>query len=204
MKKFLLFTLMLVVSLQYGCGDREARTSAAPEAVMTNGQLEQQVEAQLRGNAAYKDVDVDANADRNMVTLKGTVETEVQRNSAAELARMAHPGVTVNNELKVEPREKSRADYTEEDARGARAKAADWGDKLGSSLDDAWIHTKITTKLIGDTETPAHRINVDVNNNVVTLRGTVSTTEEKMEAERLAMNTDGVKRVINQLKVSAK
>jgi len=74
---------------------------------------------------------------------------------------------------------------------------------VGSSLDDAWIHAKVVTKLIGDTQTPEHKINVDVNNNVVTLRGTVDTADQKAEAERLAKETDGVKRVVDQLKVSA-
>jgi len=204
MNNFLLLTLMLAVSLQFGCGEREPRTSAAGETVMTDNQLEQRVESQLRGNSALSGVDVDADAGRNMVTLDGTVESEAERNSAVELARNAHPGLMVRNQIDVKPREKSRTEYTEDDARGAREKATQWGDKIGSSLDDAWIHTKITTRLIGDRETPAHRINVDVNNNVVTLRGNVATAEEKAEAERVAMNTDGVKRVINQLKVMAK
>ena len=41
-----------------------------------------------------------------------------------------------------------------------------------------------------------------MNNNVVTLRGTVDTAEQKAEAERVARETDGVKRVINQLRVA--
>ena len=41
------------------------------------------------------------------------------------------------------------------------------------------------------------------NVNVVTPRGTVQDAEQKTEAERIAKETDGVKRVDNQLKVSA-
>jgi osmotically-inducible protein OsmY len=36
---------------------------------------------------------------------------------------------------------------------------------------------------------------------VVTLRGTVETAEQKMEADQIAKNTEGVKSVNNQLKV---
>ena len=82
-----------------------------------------------------------------------------------------------------------------------RAKAAEFGDKIGESLDDAWIHTKVVTKLIGNSATPERKINVDVNKNVVTLRGTVDTTEARVEAERVARSTEGVGRVVNQLKV---
>jgi osmotically-inducible protein OsmY len=69
------------------------------------------------------------------------------------------------------PREISRAEYTEELARGEREKAKGYGEKIGDTLDDAWIHTKIVAKLIGDTTTPERKINVDVVNNMVTLRG---------------------------------
>ena len=44
---------------------------------------------------------------------------------------------------------------------------------------------------------------MDVTNNVVTLRGTVETAEQKTEAEQIAKNTESVKSVNNQLKVGS-
>src|SRR5258706_3286278 len=92
--------------------------------------------------------------------------------------------------------------YSEEEARAERARAKQNKETIGDTLDDAWIHTKIVAKLIGDSQTPERKINVDVVNNEVTLRGTVDTPEAKSEAERVAKETDGVKKVTNQLKVS--
>jgi osmotically-inducible protein OsmY len=92
--------------------------------------------------------------------------------------------------------------YTEEQAREERARAKEKKETIGQSLDDAWIHTKIVAKLIGNSDTPERKINVDVINGDVTLRGTVDTAEAKSEAERIAKETDGVKKVVNQLKVS--
>lgn len=92
--------------------------------------------------------------------------------------------------------------YTEEQARQERARAKGNKETIGDTLEDAWIHAKIVTKLIGDSQTPERKINVDVVNNEVTLRGTVDTPEAKSEAERVAKATDGVKKVTNQLKVS--
>jgi Predicted periplasmic or secreted lipoprotein len=92
--------------------------------------------------------------------------------------------------------------YTEEQAREERARAKQNKETIGDSLEDAWIHTKIVAKLIGDTQTPERSINVDVVNNEVTLRGTVDTPQAKSEAERVAKETDGVKKVTNQLKVT--
>ena len=91
--------------------------------------------------------------------------------------------------------------YTEEQARAERERAKANKETIGQSLDDAWIHTKIVAKLISDTQTPERKINVDVVDGAVTLRGDVDTAEAKAEAERVAKETDGVKKVTNQLKV---
>jgi osmotically-inducible protein OsmY len=91
--------------------------------------------------------------------------------------------------------------YSEQQAREERERAKANKETIGESLDDAWIHAKIVTKLIGDTQTPERKINVDVVEGAVTLRGNVDTAEAKAEAERVAKETDGVKKVTNQLKV---
>jgi hyperosmotically inducible protein len=96
----------------------------------------------------------------------------------------------------------SRAEYTEKQAAEERERAKQSKETIGDTLDDAWIHTKIVAKLIADTSTPERNINVDVVNNVVTLRGTVDTAEAKAEAEKIAKETDGVKSVKNQLTVA--
>src|SRR5437773_506170 len=93
--------------------------------------------------------------------------------------------------------------YSEEQAREERERAKGNKETIGQSLDDAWIHTKIVAKLIGDTKTPERNINVDVVQGAVTLRGNVETAEVKSEAERIAKETEGVKKVNNQLKVVA-
>ena len=96
-----------------------------------------------------------------------------------------------------------RGQYTEQQAREEREKAKANKETIGQSLDDAWIHTKIVAKLIGDTKTPERNINVDVVAGAVTLRGNVDTAEAKTEAERIAKETEGVTKVSNQLKVVA-
>jgi osmotically-inducible protein OsmY len=93
--------------------------------------------------------------------------------------------------------------YTEEQGREEREKAKANKETIGQSLEDAWVHTKVVAKLIGDTQTPERKINVDVVDGAVTLRGQVDTAEGKAEAERLAKDTDGVKSVKNELKVVA-
>jgi len=84
-------------------------------------------------------------------------------------------------------------------AREARARAAKSSESVGDSVDDAWIHTKVRSRLLGEGEFPGGGINVDVENNVVTLRGHVDSAADRAKAEQIAKSTDGVKRVKNQL-----
>jgi hypothetical protein len=98
--------------------------------------------------------------------------------------------------------EQTRGNYSEKEAQEEREKAKANRETIGDTLDDAWIHTKIVAKLIANSTTPERKINVDVVKNVVTLRGTVDTAEEKAAAEKTAKDTDGVKSVVNQLKVA--
>ena len=98
--------------------------------------------------------------------------------------------------------EKPRSQYTEEEARQAREKAKGGGETIGDTLDDAWIHTKIVAQLIANATTPERKINVDVVDNIVTLRGDVETPEERTAAEKIAKETEGVKQVKNQIRVT--
>jgi len=182
-----------------GCSTNNPKTSAAG---FSDSDLERMVKAKLSTDPEVsKAISVDANADKNEVKLTGTVPNETLRTRAVSLAKSAKDGLIITDKIDVKPLEVSRSEYTEEMAREARERAISAGDTLGKSIDDAWIHTKITTKLISNSETPARKINVDVVDGVVTLRGVVETATAKQEAERVTKTTDGVKRVRNLLKV---
>jgi hyperosmotically inducible protein len=170
---------------------------------MSDSDLKNAIKTRLDSDPQLKadDLGVSADADKNTATLSGTVESEALRTKAVEMARAAHSGLVVTDKIDVKPREIERKDYTEENARVARENAKSRGETVGSSMDDAWIHTKVVTKLIGDSRTPERKINVDVVNNVVTLRGAVRTAEEKTAAEQVAKSVDGVKSVKNMLKI---
>jgi hyperosmotically inducible protein len=188
-----------------GHTSNDTATARATPAKMSNSDLETRIKTALNSNEQLRaaDLGVDADADKGEATLKGTVETEALRTQAVQLAKNAYAGLVVTDKIDVKPREISRTDYNEQKATEERQRAKDRGETVGSSVDDAYIHTKIVAKLIGNTKTPERKINVDVTNAQVTLRGVVDNSEEKAEAERVAKDTDGVKRVINRLKVGA-
>ena len=173
---------------------------------MTDSELEAAIKNRIDANAELREanLDVDADARTREATLSGTVPTQPLREKAVELAKTTQAGLTVKDHIKVEaPRADvdDRSRFTEELARAGRERAKSAGEKVGESLEDAWIHTKITGKLMADSDTPARKINVDVVNNAVTLRGEVATETAKIEAERVARETDGVKKVTNLLRV---
>ena len=69
-------------------------------------------------------------------------------------------------------------------------------------LNDANITATVKTKLAGDPAINALTVNVDTSHGQVTLSGKVALAEQKVEAEKVAGKVDGVKSVVNQIKVT--
>lgn len=75
-------------------------------------------------------------------------------------------------------------------------------EEAGSEVKDAGITTAVKAKFAVDDVVKAAQIDVDTENGIVTLNGTVSTQREATRAAELAESVDGVKRVQNRLTVS--
>jgi len=193
--------ILAVVAGLAACDTTPKDTPPAAPPPMSNDDLDRLVVAKLNADpalAAYK-LDVDADADRNAVTLSGDVPTQGLRTRAVDAAKSAHAGLVITDKIDVEPGMVERAVFDDDMAREARARASSRSESVGDSLEDAWIHAKIRSKLLAEGEFPGGSLNVDVNNGVVTLRGSVSTSADKAKAEQLAKATDGVKSVRNRL-----
>jgi hyperosmotically inducible periplasmic protein len=94
----------------------------------------------------------------------------------------------------------SRDDYNKNE-NSYRAEAKNAGEAIGQGLEDGWIHLKVRAALATENNLKDWRINVDVDNNVVTLRGTVPTAADKTKAAEAARKVEGVKNVNNKLEV---
>lgn len=66
---------------------------------------------------------------------------------------------------------------------------------------DAGITTNVKTKLAADDTVKAYSVDVDTRNGVVTLSGSVDNAAAKEQAIQIARQTDGVRDVIDQLRV---
>ena len=82
-------------------------------------------------------------------------------------------------------------------------KAKEAGDKIGAGLSDGWLWVKTRGALLAADDLEESGINVDVNNGVITLRGTVPSQDQVKKADAAAKGVGGSKGVQNQLKVSA-
>lgn len=95
----------------------------------------------------------------------------------------------------------SKEEYEKEKERYGKD-AEGYGDKIGKGLLDGyyWVKVKGALALVDDLRDST--INVDIDNAVVTLRGTVASKEQADKALKAA-KVDGVKSVTSQLKVAA-
>jgi len=126
---------------------------------------------------------VNANANKNAI-----IVTNANSNTVANTNR--------------NDRDITRADFDKEKDKYER-EAKDAGRKIGSGADDLWIWTKTRAALLAADDLRDSTINVDVDNNALTLTGTVANAGQKTKAEQVAKGIEGVKSVKNQLTVSA-
>ena len=94
------------------------------------------------------------------------------------------------------------ADKTTEIAGDIATKTKELSATTGEAITDAWITTKVSAKFVDETLLNGSHINVDTDNQVVTLRGTVTSAAAKSRAAAIAGGTEGVTRVVNQLVVA--
>jgi hyperosmotically inducible protein len=85
-----------------------------------------------------------------------------------------------------------------------RRTAKEAGQAIADATADARITAAIKGKLIASRDLSALSISVNTTAGIVTLSGTVPSTEAISKAMLLAMETDGVKEVISTLQVKAK
>src|SRR5262245_55031878 len=116
-KSLSIFIAVMAINLALvGCDvNRENDSVTKNGNRLTDAELENAVKAKLDADPDLKIVafDVDADADRNEVTLSGKVGSQALRTRAVDLAKSAHSGLIINDKIDVLPGEISRADYTE-------------------------------------------------------------------------------------------
>lgn len=147
----------------------------------------------LVGCSPAANTNTTANVKTNSMNANSNVAVVVPSNSNAA----ANTGATNTMNSNI-----TRADYDKDKDRYAK-EAKDAGSNIGSGINDGWLWTKTRAALATTADLRDSTINVDVANDVVTLRGTVGSEAQKKSAETVAKGIEGVKSVTNQLKVAA-
>ncbi len=115
---------------------------------------------------------------------------------------LASPTPTVNaNTGATSGRAPTRDDYERDKDRYQR-EAKESGRTVGTGLNDGWLWVKTRFDLAAADDLRDSTINVDVDQAVVTLSGTVASAAQKTRAEQVAKAVEDVKSVRNNLKVA--
>ena len=132
-------------------------------------------------NTANQNANGNANANRNVNAV----------------AASPSPSVAANSN-----RAPTRAETEAQKERYSR-EAKESGRKVGTGANDLWLWVKTRFDLAAADDLRDSTINVDVDNDVVTLTGTVASAAQKTRAEAVAKAVEGVKSVRNQLRVQS-
>ncbi len=136
------------------------------------------IESKLTADPEVSAFRVDVDTEDGVVRLSGVVKHEKARSEAADLARDTHGVREVINDIVV------------------------GNQTMGERLDDAGMTAKVKAKLAADPQVNPFKIDVDTTDAIVTLSGSVSSSQAKEEAEKHARSVKNVKDVRNMLKVN--
>jgi len=137
--------------------------------------------------------EINVETNDGVVTLGGTVRTELQRRQALALARNTEGVRSVLDRLKVDAAA----------ARPGEGQTKPLPPVPDLKRPDEWITMKVQAQYFLDQTIKGRQIEVNTRGGVVTLTGTVTSAQEMQQAEQIARETDGVRRVVNQLTVGA-
>jgi len=177
----------VLVSAQAPAGEEASFQGKAHDAWITG-----KIETVYLLNTHLSPFAIDTDVESGLVHLTGTVETDIERDLAGELAKGVDGVLEVINDIEVDA-DASAAVSAAERTSEAR--------DFGSWVDDATTTAAVKSKLLGNANTQGLKIDVDTRDDVVTLSGRVKTAAEKSLAEQIARNTGDVKSVRNNLVV---
>jgi hyperosmotically inducible protein len=134
------------------------------------------------------------NVKTNSMNANSNVAVVVNNNSAVVMnSNMGMSSNRYSTNMTREEYDKNKADY-EKDRTGST---------IGQGANDSWLWFKTKSALATTNDLRDSTINVDVVNDVITLKGTVATKAESDKALSVARGIDGQKGVKNELKVQA-
>jgi osmotically-inducible protein OsmY len=186
MRKHVAVTALILSSLFAGTQVFGEEPDGAAKDAWIGGKLE----AVYALNRHLSSFAIKTDVEQGIVHLTGTVESDIDRDLAGELAQGIEGVVEVDNDLEIAA-----------DAKDAAARERGSERSFGTWIDDATTTATVKSSLLANPNTEGLEIDVDTLGDVVTLTGEVASAEEKALAEEITRNTGDVKDVRNQLVV---
>ncbi|TMO09462.1 MULTISPECIES: BON domain-containing protein [Pseudoalteromonas] len=153
--------------------------------------IDGKAETVLLMNTNLNNFDINTDVKNGKVVLTGKVDSEVEKELAEELV-LSLDGVSgVDNSLTVVKNMDTK--HTDKDMMNDD----------DNDLTDAKITTVITTRFLFDSEVGGTDIDVDTDNGIVTLNGSVESEAEKQLAVKIAKNAEDVRDVVDELTIVA-
>lgn len=147
---------------------------------------------------------INVDSTQGHVILRGTAPNNAAKERAEVIAKGVNGVTHVDNQLIVSNKatgyDNTKANMSKT-ANNVNNSVINTANKAGDKLDDVSINTTINSGLMADNDLSAMKINVDVKNGQVWLKGSAPTTAAKNRATDIAKNVDGVTSVHNQLTV---
>ncbi|CAK1854884.1 osmotically-inducible protein OsmY [Vibrio crassostreae] len=145
--------------------------------------IDGKAETTLLLNTNLNSFDINTYVKNRVVTLTGSVKNETEKDLAEELVLSLDDVKSVKNELTVIDEDKEKTPATVQ------------------ALTDAHIKTLVITRLLMNTNVSGSDIQVETENSVVILKGSVSSSSEHDLALSIANNTPNVERVVDKLNI---
>lgn len=157
--------------------------------------IDGKAETVLLMNTNLNNFDINTDVKNGKVTLTGKVKSDLDKELAEELVLSLDGVMDVDNQLTV---------VKDKNAAMKKDKDMDGDDSAESDLTDAKITTVITTRYLFNSEVSGTNIDVDTDQGVVTLNGTVNSEAEKQLAVKIASNAEDVRDVKDNLTIVKK
>jgi hyperosmotically inducible protein len=168
----------------------------------TDAGITTNVKTKLAADDTVKAYQMDVDTRNGVVTLTGEVESAAEKEVAIRIARDTEGVRDVIDQIRIgEAAPTAGIDNDPDTDRDISGTLRNEGQQAGQAVSDAAITTTVKSKFLADDTVKGLSIDVDTDNGVVTLTGNVSSRAEADRAMMLARQTEGVSRVVDNLKV---
>jgi osmotically-inducible protein OsmY len=175
--------------------DKTAPSGASnTERAIKDAWLDGKLDTSLLFNEFLNSFAIDTEVQNGTAYLTGTVESDIDRDLAGEIAKSIKGIDKVDNQLLVD-KAKARS--------GGNKDVAMENESFRQSVMNATVTARVKSKLLLNSNTSGMAIDVDSEDGMVILTGQVSSRQEKELAVLIAGNTEGVKSVKDHLMVEA-